>query len=152
MKDRYEWENNRNKDIERKAYRILFLSTLLIPLTKYLQIENSFIIIILTLSVTTLFFCVIKLRRFLHPLDPFDYFDCKGKIKEDIIQKDLNLSEKELVETRVREYLKCAYYNKKVAKKKLKYLHYMSVNLLIQMFVIFILFTIPFISEYFQNF
>lgn len=145
MKDRYDWENNRNKDLESKAYRLLFLSTFLIPLSKYLELDNEAMIIpiILAIIMAVLFFLVIKLRPFKHPLDPNQYFDKCGNIKENMIVTDLKLTEKELVDHRVRAYLDCSYHNKTIAKKKIRYLQYMSANILIQMGVIFPLFIFP---------
>ena len=149
MKDRYEWENNRNKDLESKSYRLLFLSTFLIPLSKYLEFSNEVMIIpiIMAIIMTFLFFLVIKLRKFKHPLDPDKYFDKCGNINEELVTKDLKLSEGELVEYRVRAYLDCSQHNKTIAKKKIRYLQYMSTNILIQMGVIFILFVIPVLQK-----
>lgn len=149
MKDRYEWENNRNRDLESKSYRLLFLSTFLIPLSKYLEFSNEIMIIpiILSIIMTFLFFMVIKLRPFKHPLDPSQYFDKCGNIKEDMVAKDLKLSNDELSEYRIRAYLDCSYHNKIIARKKIKYLHYMSVNILVQISVIFLLFVIPILQK-----
>lgn len=149
MKDRYEWENNRNKDLESKSYRLLFLSTFLIPLSKYLEFSNEVMIIpiVMTIIMAFLFFMVIKLRKFRHPLDPDDYFDKSGNINKDKISKDLKLSDVELVKYRVEAYVDCSYHNKAIAKKKIRYLQCMSAIILIQMVSIFLLFVSPFIMK-----
>lgn len=132
LKDRYEQEDNRNKQIESKTHHLLFLTTVIVPLTKFFKIDFDWIVIIPTIIMVILFILVLKLREFQRPIDP-DYFITKDNtINQDLLKKSMDLTPEEFSKDRIESYIRCASQNKKLVDRKAFYLRLMQVVIVIQ--------------------
>jgi len=132
LKDRFYQEIDRNKHIENKTHHLLFLTTIIIPITKYFKIDFDWLVIIPTIIIIILFILVLKLRDFQKPIDP-DYFMTSGnEICQDLLKKSMELKPEEFAKDRIESYIRCTSQNKKTVDKKAKYLQLMQIVVVIQ--------------------
>lgn len=132
LKDRFEQEYNRNKHIENKTHHFLFLTTIIIPITKYFKIDFDWLVIIPTIITVILFILVLKLREFQKPINPDYFMTSENEICQDLLKKSMDLKPEEFAKDRIESYIRCTSHNKKIVDRKAKYLQLMQIVVVIQ--------------------
>lgn len=140
----FDLEKKRNEGIEKKAYRFLFLSTILIPLAKWIEDTQDFIfigVLIFTGISALTFLFIIKLRGFLSPIDTDYYLTKNNEIYNERFDEDTT---SKTVDIKImKKYIRCNSANKKIINKKAKYLQFLYFVTLAQIgfLILFILFS-----------
>ena len=147
LKDRYEQEDNRNKQIENKTYYLLFLTTIIVPLTKFFEIEYNWVVIAPTVVMVILFIFVIKIRKFSHPIDPDYFLTSKNEICKDLLKKFIDLTPEKFAQDRIESYIRCTSHNKKIVDTKATILQLMQIVIIIQIILLVSILLYPHISQ-----
>ena len=147
LKDRYEQEDNRNKQIENKTHHLLFLTAIIIPLTKFFEIDFDWVVITPTIVMVILFILVIKPRKFQRPIDPDYFMTSKNEICEDLLKKSMDLTSEEFAQDRIKSYIKCTSHNKKIVDTKATILQLMQIAVIIQIILLVSILLYPHLSQ-----
>jgi len=141
LQERYVSETERDKDVENKSHRFIFLTTILLPLSNVVEMEHSLLMAIPTMLIGILFFGMLRVRTFKVPETPAYYLDCCGKINDNL-SKALKLTDEQISKKRIESYIICTVHNKKITDQKIKYLKNIQYITFIQILSLGILFSL----------
>lgn len=141
VKERFNTEFDRNNKIEEKSYKMLILSTALLPIIQYMNFDFGWIIMSPTIIITILYLKIIKLNTFRTPLNIKSYFS-NDKLVDKMFEKYSKKNDEDIKNNLIKNYLKATYLNEKIVLDKIKFVTIIQYIVPIQIILLIILFII----------